>query len=62
MPPGRAGFDGEPDVGPGDVEVDRLAVAQHQRMLPVRRGQADVVERLEQTSLEVALGRSILRQ
>jgi len=47
VPPGVTWFDREAHVGPREVEVDRLAVSEAQRVLAQRRWQPDTIERSE---------------
>ena len=58
VPPRMTGFDGESNVGPGDVEVDRLAVLESERILAHWRGKPDTVELRQEVLLQSRLGRS----
>jgi hypothetical protein len=58
MPPGVAGLDGEPVLGPGEVEMNELAGCQRQRELTTRLGQSDATDRTEDVQVEPALARS----
>jgi hypothetical protein len=54
--PRRPRFDGETDVGPRDVQVDRLTGWQDEPMLTNRAANADHFELVDEVALEVALG------
>jgi hypothetical protein len=56
VPPGVTGLYREAHVRPGEVEVDRLAVGEAERVLAQRRRQPDSFERGQQVVLEPAVG------
>jgi len=60
VPSPIAWFDGEPDVGPCDVEMNPLAGGEQDRVLSHRLGKPDLDQALDQQLLQPTLCRAVL--